>query len=178
MSNLKVRIENGEFYYESHEGDWITDGQLEYIKEYFVENIETIVDIPSVMLAFQQSEEGEVFIVTIPDPTVVIEKGGWSSHGWEPDYIYIDWENDTIVVEPIETPGQRDLIAFTIYIINCCMPSDVGHIEKLFKDFTDDLSSNHEHWTTKPCERCYVDTCYETADNILKAWENLHGRPR
>jgi hypothetical protein len=101
---LVVRIEDGAMYYESHEGNWLNEHHDE-IMDYFNDQVDSLHDDKGVTNAlFDSKRDSTIFLVTIPNPTVEIEPGRWTNSGWDSGYIYIDWKNDSITVEPIPEP--------------------------------------------------------------------------
>lgn len=102
---LTVRIEGGSMYYESHEGDWMTEDEQEEIIGFFSDEIDSLSDDPNVANAIRQSRQGvKVFLATIKNPMIETEPGTWTNHGYDPGYIYLDWDDTNIAVEPLPDP--------------------------------------------------------------------------
>lgn len=90
LSNvLVVHIWAGHTYYESHRGGWIDDSLLDDLLSVFPDQVEPLLmDFPEVEDAIEQSRDGEsIFTVTIHDPEIIVEPGGWTNAGYSsPDY--------------------------------------------------------------------------------------------
>ena len=105
---LVVRVEGGDPYYESHTGDWLSEGRLEALCNVFPDDIGPILDEDDgVQAAIRASkEEDRVFLVTMHDMAFVPEPGYWDLN-WgyvAPDY-YIE-SNGLIEVKEIKSEDK------------------------------------------------------------------------
>jgi hypothetical protein len=86
---LVVHVECGSIYYESHQGFWINDPLLQDMLSAFDEYVSPVLEeFPEVEKVIKESKDGmHTFTVTVCDPEVIIEPGGWTNVGYSfPDY--------------------------------------------------------------------------------------------
>jgi hypothetical protein len=79
MNKLIVRVEEGSLYYEGHEGDWLSDGLLDYLTSAFEAELAALDMEPNADAAIEASkvDPSRVFLVTINDPGYASDGLGW-----------------------------------------------------------------------------------------------------
>lgn len=103
MNKLIVHVEEGDIIYDGHEGDWLTDGQLEWLTSVFDYEVGPGLEMePDAGAAIRASEANtdRVFLITIHEPCCVTDEGYWDmNYGYVNAEIHLEWNGPVEVQE-------------------------------------------------------------------------------